>query len=232
MTADARPTRSGPAPTRRALLRLGLVGGAPFFAMARPCHGAAAAPAVSAPAREALLAIAALRDHRQQPFAVLDKLAARLWVFDPALRLVGSAPVLLGAARGDGSVPGIGQRAMSAIRPHERTTPAGRFRLEPGRNLNGEDIFWVDYGAAVSLHRLRPVHAAERRAQRLASPSAADNRISYGCINVPSMFYDRVIRPLFGHGRGHLYVLPETRPVHTLFPGLHAPGGCSARCRP
>ena len=34
---------------------------------------------------------------------------------------------------------------MAKIRPHERTTPAGRFASEPGRNTGGEDIVWVDY---------------------------------------------------------------------------------------
>jgi hypothetical protein len=63
--------------------------------------------------------------------------------------------VLLGLARGDVSVPGIGERKISDINPHERTTPAGRFISEPGRNLSGEDIVWVDYDAAVSMHRVR-----------------------------------------------------------------------------
>ena len=106
---------------------------------------------------------------------------------------------------------------MSAIQPHEKTTPAGRFRLEPGRNLSGEDIFWVDYDAAVSMHRMRPSKPAERRPERMASATAADNRISYGCINLPPAFYDAAIRPVFSSGRGWIYVLPETRSVQSLF---------------
>jgi len=89
--------------------------------------------------------------------------------------------------------------------------------MEPGRNLNNEDIFWIDYEAAVSLHRLRHSNSIERRPARLASVTPADNRISYGCINLPPSFYDNVIRPLFSVGNGWIYVLPETRPVSTLF---------------
>ena len=37
----------------------------------------------------------------------------------------------------------------------------------------------------------------ERRADRLASVSAQDNRISFGCINVPVPFYNAVISPAF-----------------------------------
>ena len=32
---------------------------------------------------------------------------------------------------------------------------------------------------------------------QLASPSVLDNRISYGCINVPAAFYDKVVAPAF-----------------------------------
>lgn len=181
------------------------------------CHSHAWASRPSASAKEAVRSIRALNDHREGPFIVLDKTAARLWVFDQRGRQVASTPVLLGAAVGNDSVPGIGERPMADIRPHERTTPAGRFRMEPGRNLSGEDIFWVDYDAAVSLHRMRSANAQELRAQRMASATPSDNRISYGCINIPPAFYDRVITPLFSSGRGWIYVLPETRPVQSLF---------------
>ena len=155
--------------------------------------------------------IVASADNQRQPFAILDKVHARLFVFDPAGRLHGASPVLLGSAIGDDSVPGIGDRPLSGIRPDERTTPAGRFAAEPGRNLQGEDIVWVDYDAAISMHRVRTGNPRERRLERLASPSAADNRISYGCINVPAAFYDHQLKPTFGQNPGVVYVLPETR---------------------
>ena len=43
---------------------------------------------------------------------------------------------------------------------------------EPGRNLQGEDIVWVDYDAAVSMHRVRANNPAERRLERLARPAS------------------------------------------------------------
>ena len=79
-------------------------------------------------------------------------------------------------------------------------------------------ILAVDYDAAVSMHRVRAANAAERRLQRLATPTPADNRISYGCINVPAAFYDGRIRALFAPPRrGVVYLLPETMPLATLF---------------
>jgi len=157
-------------------------------------------------------------DNKGGPFAVVDKQQARVYVFRGNGTLAGSSPVLLGLARGDKSVPGIGERKMSEIRPEERTTPAGRFASEPGRNLSGEDIVWVDYDAAVSMHRVRPNVKAERRLERLATPTADDNRITFGCINVPAAFYDAYVKPSLGNRNGVVYVLPEkTMPDKAMF---------------
>ncbi len=156
-------------------------------------------------------------NNAQLPFVLVDKRRAAVHVFDAAGALQASSPALLGLALGDYSVPGIGERPLSQIAPHERTTPAGRFVSEPGRNLQGEDIVWIDYNDAVSLHRVRPSHSAERRLQRLATGTAADNRISFGCINLPVLFYDRFVAPTLGQQAGVIYVLPETQPSAQFF---------------
>ena len=161
--------------------------------------------------------IAARHDNHALPFAVIDKKTAMVHVFDKAGTLRASSPVLLGLARGDDSVPGIGERKMSEIKPHERTTPAGRFVSEPGENLQGEDIVWIDYDAAVSMHRVRTANKADRRLERLATPTPDDNRITYGCVNVPAAFYDAYVKPAFGNAPGVIYVLPETRPADAVF---------------
>lgn len=180
----------------------------------QPDFGAASP---SAEVRHLAAWIADSRDNGAAGFAIVDKTHAVVHVFDAQARLRASSPVLLGSARGDDSVPGIGTRPVEQVRPHERTTPAGRFVAEPGRNALGEDVIWVDYGAAVSMHRVRTTHAAERRAERLASATIDDNRISYGCINVPAAFYDAHIQPTFAARRAVVYVLPETRPLQQVF---------------
>jgi hypothetical protein len=156
-------------------------------------------------------------DAKGLPFLIVDKTNAQVVAFDADGRFVQSSPVLLGSARGDDSAPGIGERRIADIRPEERTTPAGRFVAELGVNDQGEDILWVDYDNAVSMHRLRTVKASDNRAQRLASKTAVDNRISYGCINVHAAFYDGVVKRLFAPRDGIVYVLPETRSIETLF---------------
>jgi hypothetical protein len=156
-------------------------------------------------------------DNKQSAFVIIDKRAARLYVFDEAARLHGSTVILLGAAKGDDTVAGIGQRAIADVRPQERTTPAGRFLGERGHNGRGEDVVWVDYDAGVSIHRVLTTNPAEHRLARLASPDLADKRISYGCINVPVAFYESEIRPVFARHPAMVYVLPEVKPVEQVF---------------
>ncbi|WP_315126823.1 hypothetical protein [Comamonas antarctica] len=192
------------------------LGAAPVLHAAPPASAAATAE-LSAEAGQVAQWIHRTQDNQRLPYLLIDKRAARVHVFDAAGRLQDSSPVLLGAARGDHSVPGIGERPISAIAPHERTTPAGRFVSEPGQNLQGEDIVWIDYDVAVSLHRVRTGNAAERRLQRLASATVADNRISYGCVNVPRAFYNRNIAPVWGKQAGVIYVLPETQSAASFF---------------
>ena len=151
------------------------------------------------------------------PFVILDKKEAKVFVFHADGRLRGATPVLIGFAVGDDSAPGIGDKKLSAILPEERTTPAGRFVASLDRNLKGSPILWVDFDAAISLHPVVTSNAKERRAERLASPSPLDNRISYGCINVPADFFKNVISPAFAGSDGIVYVLPETRSVKLFF---------------
>lgn len=156
-------------------------------------------------------------DHGERAVVLVDKRNAKAYVFGPDGALRGAAPVLLGSAIGDHTVPGVGDKPLSQVRPEERTTPAGRFIAEPGLNTHGEDVVWVDYDAAVSMHRVRPTVKAERRLQRLASKTSADNRISYGCINLPVRFYEDVLSPAVRSTGAVIYVLPETQPAAQLF---------------
>lgn len=157
-------------------------------------------------------------DNGPRPFSLVDKRRAQLYAFEASGRLLGTSPILLGFAAGDTSTPGIGDKALADIPPAERTTPAGRFESSPGRNTHGEDVVWVDYDAAVSMHRVRATNPQERRLERLATPTPADNRISWGCINVPVAFFDTVVWPHVGRGHGIVYVLPEQRPLAAFFP--------------
>lgn len=181
---------------------------------------------VSPDARRLAEWIAASANHGGRAFLMIDKRSARIHAFDGRVRLAASSPVLLGAARGDDSAPGVGNKPLARLRPEERTTPAGRFLAERGRNATGEDVVWIDYDAAVSIHRVRTLNARERRLERLRTPSIDDKRISNGCVNVPVDFFERNVAPLFARDRAVVYVLPEVKALQQVFnlPGIGTRG--------
>ena len=161
--------------------------------------------------------VATTGDNQAMPYVIVDKVNARVYVFDAGDGLRDSAAALLGMERGDGSADGLGKRALAAIGPEQRTTPAGRFVASLGVDLKGQDILWVDYDTSLALHRVVKGTPSERRAQRLQSPAADDNRISYGCINVPVAFFEAVVSPAFKRSSGVVYILPETSQAQDLF---------------
>ncbi|MBK5962577.1 L,D-transpeptidase [Thiocystis minor] len=152
-------------------------------------------------------------DNLNLPFAIVDKVNAKVYVFSTDGQIKGAAPVLLGMGKGDDVAPGISDMRMSRIPPEDRTTPAGRFQTAMGRNSHGKEILWVDYKNAISMHPVVTSIPKQRRPQRLASPTPLDNRISYGCINVPPEFFTDVIHRFFSGTAGVVYVMPETRSV-------------------
>ena len=159
--------------------------------------------------------VADSRDNGARSFVVLDKKSARVWVFDPQARLIESTPAVLGAAHGDDTAPGVADKPLDQVKFEERTTPAGRFIAEVGQSSSrGEDVVWVDYDAAVSMHRV--INAPERL-KALQTPEPDDNRLSFGCINLPRQFYEGVLRPTMDRTGAVVYVIPETRQIRDTF---------------
>ncbi|GAB2626719.1 hypothetical protein GCM10027191_24170 [Novilysobacter erysipheiresistens] len=161
--------------------------------------------------------VVATRDNQGYPFAVIDKAAAQILVFDGDGKLRGAAPGLFGSAVGDHTAPGIAGLALREIPGRDRTTPAGRFVGGFGPSIDAGRVLWVDYDSAVSIHPTATGVPAERRVERLASPTPDDNRISHGCINVSPKFYERIVSPTFERG-GVFYILPDEAPIAEIFP--------------
>lgn len=163
--------------------------------------------------------IAASHDNGEQPYIVIDKQAAKLFLFASNGTLLGETPVLIGIGVGDDSSPGVGaKKSLAEIGPAERTTPAGRFVARFGKAFGNERVLWVDYADSVALHAVITSNKKERRVERLLTPTADDNRITFGCINVGTSFYTRQVRPLFQKTGGVVYILPDTKPVEDVFP--------------
>ena len=107
-------------------------------------------------------------DNGGVPFMVIDKVAAKVFVFDAEGQLLGITPALIGVTPGDESAPGVGDRELSAIKLEDRTTPAGRFVAKFGTASGNRKVLWVDYSTALSLH------AVVRRDQEGTAPAAAE----------------------------------------------------------
>lgn len=157
------------------------------------------------------------RDNKRLPFVIIDKINARVFVFAADGRLLGADAALLGMGRGDKYDAGIRGRKMSDIKPDDRITPAGRFPVSLQRDIYGKEVLLIDYDAAIALHPVVKGTPAERRAERLNSASAQDNRISYGCINVPVQFYQKIVSPTFTKTHGVVYILPEASRANQWF---------------
>ena len=156
-------------------------------------------------------------DHQQLPFIVVDKRAAKIFVFLADGNLHGSAAALLGVTPGDDTAPGVGKKKLADISVAERTTPAGRFVADLGLDLQNSEILWIDYDSGLSLHIVPTAVASERRLQRLASAQPADLRITYGCINVSKQFYKDFVYPTFKNTSGIVYILPEVHSIQKVF---------------
>lgn len=159
----------------------------------------------------------ASQDSQGYPFAVIDKAAAQILVFDGDGRPVGAAPVLIGSAVGDHTAPGIAGVALREIPGRDRTTPAGRFVGGFGPSLDAGRVLWVDYDSAVAIHPTATGVPSEKRVKRLASPTPDDNRITHGCINVSPEFFEGILRPTFERG-GVFYIVPDEAPIEETFP--------------
>lgn len=141
-------------------------------------------------------------DHQGQPFVVVDKEHARIFAFDGLGRLRASAPVLLGAVRGD--------------TPEAPATPAGRFVADTWQTAIGEAMVWVNGDAALSLHALPSPASPGRALQRLASDQVEDRRISDGSLHVAGDFYQQFLAPLRGQV-STAYVLPDMQLAQSMF---------------
>ena len=161
--------------------------------------------------------VIAANDNHGYPFMVMDKAAAQVLVFGGDGKLRGAAPGLFGSAIGDHVAPGIAGLALREIPGRDRTTPAGRFVGGYGPSIDAGRVLWVDYDSAVSLHPTASGAPGERRDERLASPTPDDNRVTHGCINVATGFYEQVVQPTFEKG-GVFYILPDEDSMAETFP--------------
>lgn len=157
--------------------------------------------------------IVSQNDNQGKQFIVADKQAGTLTLYTPQGQEVTSTPALFGKATGD---------SIST----NNATPSGRYDLKhvDGNNIKGNEKGQYGNSAQalvvsgrlqennagnVAIHRVLPI---ESRQAKLDSATATDNRVSHGCINVPSSFYDI---HLDRQQDTVVYVMPETNAGRT-----------------
>ncbi|ENB4978269.1 hypothetical protein ABH194_003135 [Escherichia coli] len=145
-------------------------------------------------------------DNQGQKYIIADKVAGELYVMDSRGNVLATMPALYGSRKGDAAVPG--------------QTPAGIFMLQQrhdvGASLGGDVQQFAEHtdGSIWAIHRVLTANPKQMREARLKSATAADNRISLGCINVPADMYDKYLKNGF---QGKLYVIPEQKPLGEVF---------------
>jgi hypothetical protein len=171
--------------------------------------------------------IAASKDNAGKPFVVVDKVNAQVYAFTPFAQLKATAPVLLGAGQGDKAL--VPQDApMSAMPPSKRITPAGRYVSKLVIDNHGKVVLLVDGPNLITMHIVAKGTPAQRRAERLASVGSDDNRVSFGCVNVPPAFFTTVIDPDFRPAQGIVYILPEKTTPGQMFGFQPVPAAVTA----
>jgi len=105
---------------------------------------------------------------------------------------------------------------VSSLEGGPKITPAGKFTMKesPADYAGGTSLILVeskDHTGYIAIHAADVSTPSENRLGRLDTPSTADNRISYGCINTKHGTFINEIKPnIASLDGGLIFVLPET----------------------
>ena len=144
-------------------------------------------------------------------FMVADKPNGMLHIFKEDGSHALSDPTLYGKDRGDVLA------AVSSLEGGPKITPAGKFTMKesPAEYAGGTSLILMeskDYTGYIAVHAADTSTPSENRLGRLATPSAEDNRISYGCINTKHDTFINQIKPNISKlDGGMIFILPETQ---------------------
>lgn len=146
-------------------------------------------------------------DNNGQRYVIADKAAGTIHIMDAAGNELASAPALYGKRTGDGM--SLGETPAGVFMLHNQSAP---------RSYGGDlqQFATAPNGDIYAVHRVL-TNNNQNRQGRLDSPTAADNRVSLGCINIPADIYNQYLNKGF---QGKLYVLPDQKKLGEVFPGL------------
>jgi len=128
-------------------------------------------------------------------YVIVDKPTATMFVIGKDKKLIGSFPVLLGKTKGE--APNRANPDSDIAGPYA-TTPAGKYKI--GRNSVPQNwslmykgrIFNIIGTSGLAIHMTYPGEY-KKRMRALNTPTAKDNRQSWGCINVSKQMFDKYL---------------------------------------
>jgi hypothetical protein len=153
-------------------------------------------------------------------FMVADKPNGMLHVFNADGSMLVQDAALYGKDVGDV------ESKVSSLQGGAKITPAGKFMLSTTVDSEYAGGMRLDLVETSSPDGVIAVHAAwlgnakDAREARLKSPSAADNKISYGCINTThDAFLKSILPNIDKFNGGMLFILPDaTAMTAEMFP--------------
>lgn len=147
------------------------------------------------------------KDNAGRPYIIADKQSGEIHIVGADGTVKATAPALYGRKMGDGMT--IGETPAGIFTIHQEAAPASY-----GGDL--QQFATAPDGDVYAIHRVLTNNKQDRPG-RLASPTAEDNRISLGCINIPADLYNKYLSGKFD---GKLYVLPDQRSLGDVFKGI------------
>jgi hypothetical protein len=144
-------------------------------------------------------------------FMVADKPNGMLHIFKEDGSHALSDPTLYGKDKGDVLA------AVSSLEGGAKVTPAGKFTLKARASTyaGGQELILVeskDYTGYIAIHAADTSTPSENRLGRLDTPTAADNRVSYGCINTKHDTFINEIKPNISKlDGGMVFVVPDAQ---------------------
>jgi hypothetical protein len=193
----------------------------------------AGSEAMSSQAKTVYQAMAPIAERTGKGFFIADKPGGKLHVFGKDGRLITSSAALYGKMPGDALLK-HGARTLEELNAGP-ITPAGKYeiRFENSDYAGGKlgRLYEIgngdpSYMGGVAIHSVYLGNAKEGRLGRLATDTAADNKISHGCINTEQPAFVEKIVPNVGElDHGLIFVLPEDpAKAAAMFPAEHAAG--------
>jgi hypothetical protein len=142
-------------------------------------------------------------------FMVADKPNGMMHIFKEDGSHALSDPTLYGKDKGDV------MEAVSSLEGGAKITPAGKFTLKSMKSeYAGKQMLVLveskDSTGYIAIHAADVSTPSENRLGRLDTPTAEDNRVSYGCINTKhNTFVDKIVPNIDSLDGGLIFVLPD-----------------------